>query len=93
MKTYLTGIGDASSQWWGWVLRRTVSPNQSISGNAVDRHLAGRPRSRKIINAIFFWQDDHCLDAWLADEQRAQEETERKLALRAQHPEFFQDLD
>ena len=33
-------------------------------------HPAWRNR-RKFINALFFWQDDHCKAAWRADYERA----------------------
>jgi multidrug resistance efflux pump len=36
-------------------------------------------RRRRIINALFFWQEDHCRSAWEADFNRAVEKVSRNL--------------
>jgi hypothetical protein len=45
-------------------------PDETLSSYAHRLHQAGKPFGflRDVINAIFFWQDDHCRMAW--DEER-----------------------
>lgn len=67
----LVMIGDALSQlgnvaWPFWSVRDT-SANESISG----RCYRERRAFRHVINALFFWQDDHCRIAFEADLARA----------------------
>jgi len=64
-------ILDAVSQlgnvaWPFWDHTQTTA-NESISGRA---HRESRPLERWI-NALFFWQPDHCRKAFMADRQRA----------------------
>jgi hypothetical protein len=48
------------TQLLGALLCVTLNSNESTSGAALRR---SPDRWRKVINAIFFWQDDHCLQA------------------------------
>ena len=41
-------------------------------------HPAWRNR-RRFINAVFFWQDDHCKSAWEADLERAIKKVEANI--------------
>lgn len=50
------------------------STHQTTSARA---HLGGLPRHRAVINAIFFWQKDHCRLAW----QQEVREAKRTLAV------------
>jgi hypothetical protein len=53
-------ILNAMTQLLGALLCVTLNSNESTSGAALRRS----PKFwRKAINAIFFWQDDHCLQA------------------------------
>jgi prepilin-type processing-associated H-X9-DG protein len=38
--------------------------NESISGRA---HREPWPRAKRVINALFFWQVDHCKSAYMND--------------------------
>lgn len=38
-------------------------------------------KRKKFINAIFFWQDDHCKSAWLAEVNRAIKTIEKNKAI------------
>ena len=65
-------IGDALSQlgnvvWPFWSVRDT-SANESISGRA---HRQDWKKLKRIINLLFFWQEDHCKAAYDADLERA----------------------
>ena len=48
------------------------STHQTLSARA---HIRPLPRTRRIVNALFFWQDDHCHWAW----EREVAEAERTL--------------
>lgn len=39
-------------------------PDETLSARAYRAHMAGRSGWRRLINAIFFWQVDHCLSAF-----------------------------
>ena len=42
--------------------------DQTVSARAyINRHHPGWNRARKTINAIFFWQVDHCYQSHLSD--------------------------
>jgi hypothetical protein len=56
------GIWSATSQWLNVVLL-LGHPNESISGRS---HRQGW-RVKKLINAVFFWQVDHCKSAYTND--------------------------
>lgn len=65
-------IGDALSQLLNVALSRDhteTTSNESISSKA---HRMNLPR-RKIINAVFFWQDDHCKMSFDKDVDRARQ--------------------
>jgi hypothetical protein len=53
-------ILNAMTQLLGALLCVTLNSNESTSGAALRR---SPDRWRKVINAIFFWQEDHCLQA------------------------------
>jgi hypothetical protein len=69
----LIKIGDALSQLgnvaWPFWSHRDTSANESISGRC---YREGRP-FRHVINALFFWQDDHCRAAYETDLARARD--------------------
>ena len=63
-------IGDALSQLANVALlpnHADTCANESISGRAYRNGW----RVQKVINWIFFWQDDHCKQAYLYDLERA----------------------
>jgi hypothetical protein len=71
MKRFLM-IGDALSQLLNvlspfWPYQNT-NPNESVSGRA---YREGRVKLKKAINTLFFWQEDHCKEAFEKDLQRA----------------------
>jgi hypothetical protein len=64
MKTYLLNLAEATSQWLNAL--RGGNPNMTVSARAYlnrKRH----PLPYKLINKVFFWQDDHCRDSWVSD--------------------------
>ena len=64
MRTYLFNSLEAVSQLGHALLGG--NPNITISASAyLNRHK--RPWAYKAINALFFWQDDHCRDSWVSD--------------------------
>jgi len=72
---YIIRIGDCLSQLLNVVVFFGQNPNESVSGKAF--------RLRRIstfwkiiykgINFIFYWQDDHCKAAYIADLKRAEQ--------------------
>lgn len=50
------------------------STHQTTSARA---HIEPWPRRKRFINAIFFWQDDHCEWAWLREVEEARKALER----------------
>lgn len=60
---------DALSQGMNaWLLNG--DPNESISGRA---HREGWKKTEAVINAVIFWEEDHCAWAYLSDLARARE--------------------
>lgn len=53
------------------------STHQTTSARAHLETGAGWRRARLIINAVFFWQDDHCLWAWEQEVLHAHKTLER----------------
>jgi hypothetical protein len=66
-----------SSQWFaiGVALDRLVNTlllgdyRETLSGRAHRAHRDGKPWgwARHLINCLFFWQTDHCAEAWAWD--------------------------
>jgi hypothetical protein len=48
------------------------SPDETLSARAERQAQKGNVVPKTIINAIFFWQDDHCHAAWLSEVNRKQ---------------------
>lgn len=63
MMGYLTRNAGALSQAANAALLNG-HPNESLSAHC---HRAGWKRAEKIIDAIFFWQPNHCRSAYLTD--------------------------
>ena len=64
MKTYAWNVLEAVSQLGNALLGG--NPNITISASAyLNRHK--RPWLYRAINRLFFWQEDHCRDSWVAD--------------------------
>lgn len=40
-------------------------PDETLSARAHRAHMSGRSGWRNAFNAIFFWQKDHCLSAYV----------------------------
>ncbi len=59
LRKYLMGIWSATSQWFNVVLL-LGHPNESVSGRSHRENW----RLKKLINAILFWQVDHCKSAY-----------------------------
>lgn len=51
---------------------RGGQPDETLSAWAHRLHLKGRSGWRNLINALFFWQEDHCLDAHQSELNRKQ---------------------
>ena len=47
-------------------------PDETLSAAAHRHHLEGRSGWRNCINALFFWQDDHCREAHASELNRKQ---------------------
>jgi hypothetical protein len=72
---YLIRIGDSISQLLNVTLLFGQNANESISGRS---YRLGRTRwpwatLKTVINIIFFWQEDHCREAYFADLRRARQ--------------------
>ena len=67
MKTHLTRIAAWMSQTVNlWVL--FGHHDQTVSARCyVNRSCRGWRHAYRVINAIFFWQEDHCKESFLAD--------------------------
>lgn len=47
-------------------------PDETLSAAAHRRHEAGKSGWRNFINGLFFWQEDHCRDAYQSELTRKQ---------------------
>ncbi len=47
-------------------------PDETLSAVAHRRHLEGKSGWRNLINALFFWQGDHCQNAYWSELHRKQ---------------------
>jgi hypothetical protein len=47
-------------------------PDETLSARAHRQHVKGRSFLRDIINFIFFWQEDHCYEAYVKELERKQ---------------------
>lgn len=49
-------------------------PDETLSSYAHRRYVRGKPGGfmRNVINALFWWQEDHCLTSYLRELERAQ---------------------
>ncbi len=74
MSTYLGNVISASSQWCN-VVFLLGHPNESISGRS---YREPWPLAMKIINALHFWQNNHCRGAYNKDLEWAKDYIERK---------------
>jgi hypothetical protein len=74
LRKYLMGIWSATSQWLNVVLL-LGHPNESISGRS---YREPWPLAMKIINALHFWQNNHCRGAYNKDLEWAKDYIERK---------------
>lgn len=66
----LVKIGDALSQLLNVALfpkHKETDANESVSGRAYRKQW----KLRHLINKLFFWQEDHCRDAYFNDLERA----------------------
>jgi hypothetical protein len=63
-----------------WLTQNAIAFDQLVNalfGGYSDETLSARAHrsngwGRMVINMIFFWQNDHCYDAYLAEKRRAQ---------------------
>lgn len=46
--------------------------DETLSAHAYRSRLAGKPWPSRIINALFFWQEDHCREAFESERARTQ---------------------
>lgn len=73
LKRRVTNLVIALNQLAGVVLTLgSSSPDETISSHAHRLYVRKRPFGflRHVINACFFWQDDHCLAAYEAEVAR-----------------------
>lgn len=68
------------------IISRTI--NAAVFGGSTHQTTSARafiepwPRRQRIINAIFFWQDNHCRWAWEREVEAARKTLERAQASR-----------
>lgn len=70
MTTYVMKVLIAVDQLANAV--RGGHPDETLSAAAHRRHVAGKSGWRNVINALFWWQEDHCRDAHASELQRKQ---------------------
>lgn len=73
MMTYIKNIGIAIDQLLNVVL--LGSPDETLSSRAHRAYRDGKIFGqifRPVINTLFFWQKDHCAEAYLSEVQRRQ---------------------
>lgn len=46
--------------------------DETLSARAYRRYLRGKPWCARIINILFFWQDNHCKEAYESELNRSQ---------------------
>ncbi|WP_190305674.1 hypothetical protein [Roseicitreum antarcticum] len=63
------------------LLRGSMHQTTSSRAYVESQHSAGWARGRRAINALFFWQNDHCAEAWASEVNRARKVLERNDAL------------
>lgn len=68
--SYLLRVAIAADQFANAV--RGGEPDETLSAAAHRLHLKGRSGWRNFINRIFFWQEDHCKDAYESEKNRKQ---------------------
>ena len=70
---YFIRIGDCLSQLLNVAVFFGENANESVSGRAYRMRRIGWQWAalRQIINIIFFWQQDHCRNSYMADIARA----------------------
>ena len=72
MKTYIVHLLIALDQLGTAILGGW--PDETMSSYAFRLDMQGKPFGfmRRVIDALFFWDDDHCRKAWLAEMRRKQ---------------------
>lgn len=70
MLRYLNNVGIAVNQLINTLL--AGQPDEMMSARAHRRYLRGHSQPRNTINAMYFWQHDHCLIAFKQEQQRKQ---------------------
>lgn len=70
MTTYVMKVLIAFDQLANAV--RGGHPDETLSAAAHRSHEAGKSGWRNLINALFWWQEDHCRDAHASELQRKQ---------------------
>ena len=68
MTTYVMKVLIAFDQFANAVIGG--HPDETLSAAAHRRHIAGKSGWRNLINALFWWQGDHCLDAHINEMAR-----------------------
>lgn len=70
---YFVRIGDCLSQLVNVVFFWSLNPNESVSGRAERLHKISTVWGcvRFVINGVFFWEPNHCFNAYIADKDRA----------------------
>jgi len=69
---YIVRIGDALSQLVNVVFLLSENPNESVSGRAYRmRAVFAWAVCMRVLNAVFFWQDNHSRLSYHADVERA----------------------
>lgn len=69
LKSY--ALQNALAEDQAWNARFGGMADETLSARAHRMHAKGR-RSwpRNLINALFFWQEDHCFEAYMSEMQR-----------------------
>ena len=72
MKAYTFGLAEATSQLLNAVLGG--NPNITVSARCyINREKKGWDAAYKVINKVFFWQEDHCKESFDDDIKYAME--------------------
>lgn len=60
---YFRVLLHSATQSLGALLGETLNANETTSGSAYRRRNTGRRGLYRAVNALFFWQEDHCFES------------------------------
>ena len=71
LKEVASGISHTSSALLNTIVFGGDMYTSTSARAHMERHKPEWAKRRKFINALFFWQEDHCKQAWQSDYDRA----------------------